>query len=303
MMRSFSAVFEPLRVGQDADAGDFSGVVGQGLTLRDWLTAGGTLLAFLIVARLLRMVVTKVVARTDTEGTIAQPVGKIVQQFVVFLGVIYSLNALSVQIGPLLGALGITGIAIAFALTAILENVFASVVLKTRRPLVRGDQVSAVGHSGTVEEINFRTVILRSFDGEKVIIPSSDVNSEPLVNHTSFGPRRSTIPISVAYNTHLPTAQDALLAAVESVHGVIDAPAPDVLCTAFGDSSIDFDVRFWHEPDIATTLSVRSSVAMALKAGLDAANIEIPFPQRVVTMVRDAAADRDPDRTSDQSES
>ncbi len=64
-------------------------------------------------------------------------------------------------------------------------------------------------------------------------------------------------------------------------------PAPQAWVTTFGESSIDFDVRYWHDPDIATVFRVRSEVAMAIKAAFDGAGVEIPFPQRVVTMVRD----------------
>ena len=73
--------------------------------------------------------------------------------------------------------------------------------------------------------------------------------------------------------------------------GVLDSPAPQAWVTAFSESSIDFDVRFWHASDIATTFRVRSDVAMSLKAAFDREGIEIPFPQRVVTMVAD---DREP---------
>ena len=126
--------------------------------------------------------------------------------------------------GPLIGALGITGIAIAFALTAILENVFASVVLKTRRPIKIGDQITTHDHSGTVEEINFRTVVLRNFDGEKVVLPSSMVNNERVVNHTDRPTRRTVLPVGVAYGTDLAHAQSVILQAVQGVARSARAP-------------------------------------------------------------------------------
>ena len=169
---------------QSDDAPALDEFVPDGLTAQDWITAGITLVAFLVVARVLRTVVTRLVAKTDSEGQIATFVGRLVQNLVAIVGLVYSLNVLGVQIGPLLGALGITGIAIAFALTAILENVFASVVLKTRRPIKIGDQFTAMEQSGTLEEVNFRTVVMRNFDGEKVVIPSAMVNNDVMVNHT-----------------------------------------------------------------------------------------------------------------------
>lgn len=277
---------------QSDDAPALDEFVPDGLTAQDWITAGITLVAFLVVARVLRTVVTRLVAKTDSEGQIATFVGRLVQNLVAIVGLVYSLNVLGVQIGPLLGALGITGIAIAFALTAILENVFASVVLKTRRPIKIGDQFTAMEQSGTLEEVNFRTVVMRNFDGEKVVIPSAMVNNDVMVNHTDRPIRRTVLPVGVAYGTDLPTAQRVILDATSSIDGVEAEPAPQAWVTAFGDSSIDFDVRYWHRSDILSMFRTRSEVAMAIKAGFDAEGIEIPFPQRVVTMVDD-----EPDRS------
>lgn len=271
----------------EPDLDELDGVVREGLTARDWITAGLTFVAFVIAGRVIRRLVVRAVRRTDHEGTIALFVGRLVQNLLAFVGFVYALSVLGVRIGPLLGALGISGIAIAFALTAILENVFASAMLKTRRPIAIGDQATTNGHSGVVEEINFRAVLLRNFDGERVVLPSSLVLNEPLVNHTAHGIRRTVLPVGVAYGTDLARAQNVILDAVRAVAGVREFPGPQAWVTAFGESSIDFDVRFWHDPDIATLFRVRSGVAMAVKAAFDDAGIEIPFPQRVVTMTDD----------------
>ncbi len=102
------------------DQDSLSEVVGQGLTAQDWIVAGSTLVGFIVAGRLLRTVVTRVVRKTDTEGAIARFVGRLAQNLVVLVGVVYALSVLEVQIGPLLGALGVTGIAVAFAMTAVM---------------------------------------------------------------------------------------------------------------------------------------------------------------------------------------
>jgi small conductance mechanosensitive channel len=258
-----------------------------GITTDQWVTAGATLVGFLVAAVVLRAVIERILRRTDAEGQIASFVARMVRNVVALVGIVYALDSLGVSIGPLIGALGITGIAIAFALTAILENVFASVVLKTRKPIAVGDQVTTNEQSGTVEEINFRTVVVRNFDGEKVVLPSSLVNNDVMVNHTDRPARRTVLPVGVAYGTDLPRAQSVILGATQNVQGVLDSPPPQAWVTTFNDSSIDFDVRYWHESDILTMFRVRSGVAMAIKAAFDAEGIEIPFPQRVVTLPDD----------------
>jgi small conductance mechanosensitive channel len=270
---------------------ELEGVVREGLTATDWLVAGATFAGFVIAGLVLRRVIERLVRRTDPEGNIARFAARVVQNLVVLVGLLYALTALGVQIGPLVGALGVTGIAIAFAVTAILENVFASVMLKTRRPIRVGDQVWTKERTGTVTEINFRAVVLDSFDGERVFIPSSMVMDDVIVNHTATPTRRTVLPVGVAYGTDLHRAQDAIVGAATGVAGVLAAPAPQAWVTTFNESSIDFDVRFWTASDIATVFRVRSGVAMAIKDAFDREGIEIPFPQRVVTMVPDETTD------------
>jgi small-conductance mechanosensitive channel len=84
------------------------------------------------------------------------------------------------------------------------------------------------------------------------------------------------------------------------VDGVHAPPLPQAWVTTFGESSIDFGIRFWHQPDIATLFRVRSAVAMAVKAAFDAEGIENPFPQRVVTMVEPSGDGRGPGRSVEQ---
>ncbi len=283
-------------LGQTDEVPDLGEALPDGLTADHWIRAGVTLLAFIVVGRIIRIVVERIVRKTDSEGQIARFVGRIVQNLLIVVGLVYALGILEVKVGPLLGALGVSGIAIAFALTAILENVFASVVLKTRRPIKVGDEVTTQDHSGTVEEINFRTVVLRNFDGEKVVLPSAMVNNDVMVNHTELPTRRTVVTVGVAYGTDLAHAQSVILRAVQGVQGVLGTPPPQAWVTTFNDSSIDFDVRYWHPSDIASMFRVRSAVAMAIKVAFDAEGIEIPFPQRVVTLPAGDQRDR-PDDT------
>src|SRR5918911_169522 len=107
-----------------------------------------------------------------------------VTDWVVAGGVMYSLSVLGVRLGPLVGALGIGGVALAFAAQTILANFLGSIILQLRRPFRRGDQIATAGCEGTVEDVNFRTVVLRTFDGERVLVPCSQVLSNPITNHT-----------------------------------------------------------------------------------------------------------------------
>ncbi len=257
-------------------------VLADGLTAVDWAIAAGVLAGALLLARLARSLSARRVARSDGSAAAAKVVGRLVSVAVVVAGLLYCLGVLGVRLGPLLGAIGIGGIAVALAAQSLLGDFIASVLLQIRRPFRIGDQILTNGYEGTVEDVNFRTVVLRSHDGERVYVPSSDVLSEVIVNHTTLRRRRTTLAVGVAYGTDLEQAQAVLIEAATAVSSVLGEPAVEAHVEAFNDSSIDFAVRFWHAPDMATMWATRSAVAMAVKRGLDNADITIPFPQRDV---------------------
>ncbi len=265
----------------------------QGLSATDWITAAVILVGAIVLSRVVKALTAHVVERGEGAGKAAQLVGRVVGALVVVGGFVYALQVLGVRLGPLLGALGIGGLALAFAAQSILENLFASVLLQSRRPFRLGDQIATNEIEGTVEDVNFRTVILRTYDGEKVLIPCSQVLNAPITNFTARGTRRTTLDVGVAYGTDLDTAQQVLLRAAASVEGVRPQPVPEAWVEQFGESSIDFALRWWHLPDIATTWRVRSGVAMAVKAAFDEAGIEIPFPQRTLGFLPGATVDLD----------
>lgn len=257
-------------------------VLARGLTAGDWILAGGVFLGGVVVGRSLRALLTRRITHEDAERSAAVVLGRLAGYVAVVAGLVYALSVLDVRIGPLLGAVGIGGIAVALAGQSLLADFFSSVILQVRRPFRRGDEIGTNDWDGRVEEVNFRTVVLRSFDGERVFVPSAKVLNTPIVNFTSLGRRRTTLTIGVDYDSDLGATQQVLLQAVSAVDGVLESPPPEALVEGFGDSSIDFAIRYWHAPDIATLWRVRSRVAMAARSALEGAGITIPYPQRVL---------------------
>ncbi|MDQ6615381.1 MAG: mechanosensitive ion channel family protein [Actinomycetota bacterium] len=253
-------------------------VVSRGLTLQDWAIAGVVLVGAVVLGWALKSVLLRAIHRGDTEGAAAEAVSRAVGSIVAVIGIIWGLSLVGVRLGPLVGALGIGGVALAFAAQAILANFLGSIILQVRRPFRRGDQISSGSSEGTVVDVNFRTVVLRTFDGQRVLVPCTDVLNHPIVNHTALGRRRTTLTIGVGYDCDLQQARKVLVAAVEATEGVLKRPPPEVWVEAFGESSISLAVRFWHAPDIATLWRVRNDVAISSKQALDDAGISRPFP-------------------------
>ncbi|MGI8793940.1 MAG: mechanosensitive ion channel family protein [Acidimicrobiales bacterium] len=275
-----------LQLAQQSDSEtELSNVLGTGLTAADWLAAGGIFVGSILVARVAQSIASRLLKRQDADDAVVRFVSHIVRNVVVLAGLVYALVTLQVRMGPLLGAVGIGGLAVAFAAQSILENTFASILLRTRRPFRRGDEITTGSHSGTVMDVNFRTVVIRTYAGERVLVPCALVLGEGIVNHTVNGSRRSTLTIGVAYSTDLRHAQQLLVDAASAVAGVRQIPPVEAWVEEFADSSINFALRYWHNPDRATLWKVRSDVAIAVKTIFDANGVTIPFPQRVVGFV------------------
>ena len=155
-------------------------------------------------------------------------------------------------------------------------------MLQIRRPFTYGDEVEINERTGRVRDIDARLVTIVTPDGETLLVPSAVVIKSEVVNYTAQGGRRTDAPIGVAHRSDLADSKRALRQAVDSVDGVRRDPPPTVLLTGFGDSSIDFVVRYRHDPSIAAFWRVRSDVTFAIDRELTDAGITIPFPQRTL---------------------
>ncbi|MEM7139414.1 MAG: mechanosensitive ion channel domain-containing protein [Actinomycetota bacterium] len=259
------------------------------VTLEDWLTAAGiaagTILVTVLIGRLLMVGLNRRLAQPSLAVGL---VVRIVRWTILLFGFVYAASVVGVEIGPLIGALGLGGLAIALALQPVLQNLFAGVVLQTERPLECGEEVSTNGYDGVVLDVTGRAVVLKTFDGELVTIPNSRVLDNPVVNHTRDRIRRSRVEVGVAYSSDLATATEVLRDAVMATGGVMDEPAPVVVATAFNDSSIDFELDFWHVADETEERVTRAAVMTSVHAALAAADITIPFPQTDVHLPREA---------------
>ena len=273
---------DPGLLSQDTDLESLRNALGdEPLTLWDWGTAGIIIVVAFVASRAVKFILKRFLA-SRWDSAVVDLMARLIGYAIVAFGVIYALEQLGVQIGPLLGALGIVGIALAFALQDILENFVAGLLLQIRRPFSYGDQISSGDIEGTVESIDARSVTVLTPDGETVYLPSSQVITDAIYNHTERGRRRSSVAIGVAYGSDLDLVKSTFAEAVDGLDAISARPEPEVLFTGFGDSSVDFVVRFWHPPSIADSWKARDAVGLALDKAANEAGIEIPFPQRVI---------------------
>jgi len=245
----------------------------------DWTRFGVVVLVGLVLAQGLYAGIARAQARRGSDLRGARAFGRIVRVVIIVATAIYALAQLGVRIGPLLAAAGVGGVALAFAIRSIFENFLAGVLILLRRPFRTGDEIVSEDHEGTVEDVNLRAVILRTYDGQRVFIPNGQILSAPLVNRTAFAVRRSELVVGVAYDADLDEAVSVICRALAAAEDILDDPPPAALCSAFGDSAVELCVRFWHGATIEQAWRARHAAVLAVKNGLDSAGIVIPFPQ------------------------
>ena len=234
-----------------------------------------------VLAVVLRRVLVRVVDR-EADQHLGRIIGRFLSVIVVAVGAVYALDVVGVSIGPLVGALGVGSVALAFAAQDILQNLVAGVLLQIRRPFRVGEQIGSGDYEGVVQDVNLRTVELTTYDGLTVYLPNAEVLRTPIVNYTRTPWSRTELTVGLAYDTDLEQARTVLLDACRATEGVQEAPPVEAWVHQFGESSIDIAVRYWHAADIASRWRVRSAVAISVKAALDRAGMTIPFPQRTL---------------------
>ena len=210
--------------------------------------------------------------------------GRLAQGLLLLAGLLVAtaIVAPSVKPADLLAGLGIGGVAIGFAFKDILQNFLSGVLILLREPFRIGDQIESGEFEGTVEAIETRATLINTYDGKRVVIPNSQIYTNPVVVNTAFESRRSQYDVGISYADDLKLAAEVMLDAVNQCEGVVSDPAPDVLVVELADSSVNLRCRWWTKPEQATVMKVKDQVVSAVKMELDRSGIEIPFPVRTV---------------------
>ncbi len=251
------------------------------IALRDILAFPLTLVLAYMASRAIRSLLDEDVY---TRVTLARGVENAVStttHYVLLLGGFFlALGAAGIDLGRFTILAGAFGVGIGFGLQNVVNNFVSGLILLFERPIQAGDHIQLDGLLGEVQNIGIRASTVLTFQGAEVIVPNGDLLAGQLINWTlSNRHRRVEIPVGVAYG-HRPTEVIPILRRVlDREDRILTEPAPSVLFRGFGDSSLNFEIRFWAR-DYLTYMLLTSDVASAVYDELERAGITIPFPQR-----------------------
>ncbi|GGI28707.1 mechanosensitive ion channel family protein [Pedobacter mendelii] len=237
------------------------------------------------IAKYIRKFIHKMIKRVIHNETLDSLFSSLIYIFLLGIIIFIALSVLQLDkaVTSILAGAGILGLALAFAFQDIAANFMSGIFLSIRKPLKLGDVVKIKEYMGTVEEINLRDTVIKTYQGQMVIMPNKDVFQNPIENYTLLGKRRVDLVVGVSYGDDLDKVKLITLEAVKDIPGLAEDESITMFYTDFADSSINYVIRLWiNISEKVNFLEVKSQAIMKIKKAYDANDIMIPFPIRTM---------------------
>ena len=207
-------------------------------------------------------------------------VKKLTHYALMLIGFLVAMSMAGIDLKNLTILFGAFGIGIGFGLQGIVNNFISGLILLFERPVKVGDTIVVGDTTGVIISIGMRSTVVETWDRSEIIVPNSQIISEKVTNWTlSSSVARVVLPVGVKYGTDMQKVITLLESVAAENELVIEDPQPSAVFIAFGDSSIDFQLRAWIE-NVENRLKVRSELGVAIDNAFRKHSIEIPFPQQ-----------------------
>jgi len=245
--------------------------------LPDLLAALAILFVFWLGYRISRKPLRLILQRANFhENLIKLLIDNLYKSILLFFSIVMAGGQIGINVGAMLAGFGVAGIAIGFAAQDSLANTIAGFLIFWDKPFELGDWINVAEQYGQVTHITLRSTRIRTLNNTYVVLPNKSIIEQVLVNHSKHGATRIEVPVGIAYKENIPDARKVILKRIEEIETILKDPAPDVVVTQLGSSSVDMIVRIWIE-DAKDEKPVFYRVMEESKLALDAAGIEIPF--------------------------
>ncbi|HEX2547832.1 MAG TPA: mechanosensitive ion channel domain-containing protein [Ramlibacter sp.] len=228
----------------------------------------------------------KVLRGTVTDLSLRKAAANVLRGALLAIGFLFALSAAGVDLTALSVLGGAIGVGLGLGLQKLAANYVSGFVILAERSLRIGDTIKVDGFEGVVADIKTRYTLIRAGDGRASVVPNEKLVSERVENLSIADPRVVlTTDVTVGYDSDIMAVQGLLVDAALRTQRVLAEPAPSARLNNFGADGLEMRLLFWIDDPQNGTLNVRSDVNLKILAALREANIEIPYPQRVVRMI------------------
>jgi small conductance mechanosensitive channel len=237
------------------------------------------------LSRFLKSVLLKRVAQESIKSIIARTSFIIV----VLIGFFIALGILDLDkvLTSVLAGAGVVGLAIGLALQGTLSNTFSGIILSFLPNIKIGDWIETNNHAGRVVDINLRSVTILESDNNFVMIPNSKIIEAPFKNFSGTNRSRIVVECGVGYESDLEFVKKVTTEAVAEIFKQTGNEQIELYYTKFGDSSINYVIRYWADVrDRRDIVKAQSAAIMAIKKAYNENGINIPFPIRTLDFAK-----------------
>lgn len=218
--------------------------------------------------------------RIAPNAFIADLLRQLVRLVFFVIGAVMALDILGATalLGTILGAAGIVGLAIGFAVRDTVENYIASILLSVRQPFRPKDYIRIDDLEGSVISLTSRATILLDLDGNHIRIPNATVFKSNIVNYSRNPQRRFLFQVGVGPESNLDVALETGLARIGALDFVLDNPGPDAWIEDIGDSNVVLTFTGWIDQNVTGFLKARSEALRLTKLALEEKGFTLPEP-------------------------
>lgn len=255
------------------------------LNLPNFVLAVVVFIIFVIIAKYISKLINRILLKRRSQDSIRQVTAKVARIVVITIGFFVALGLLNLDkvLTSVLAGAGVLGLAIGLALQGTLTNTFSGVILSFLDELQIGDWVETNGFAGEVMVINLRNIMIKESDNNYVVIPNSKIIDSPFKNFTRTPRSRVMLKCGVAYSSDLEMVQTLTKETIAGIFPQRGNEEVEFMYTGFGDSSIDFVVRYWTDVTRNKDILVAKNTAIiAIKKAFDQNKVTIPFPIRTI---------------------
>lgn len=239
----------------------------------------------LIVARSIGKFALKLCEKNSVDVTLSLFIASTVKLLIVAMVLVICLGKFGISVAPFVAAIGAVSLSAGLALQGVFSNYGAGFTIILTRPFVVGNTITINDISGVVTEIKLAHTLLATEDGEIITIPNKHIVGEVITN--SFANKVVEASVGISYSADPEVAIQVIKQSLAQFDELSQESPPQVGIEAFADSSVNIAYRYWVPTD--RYFEVQYQVNLAVFKALQTADIEIPFPQREVTLKNAAA--------------
>lgn len=234
--------------------------------------------------KLLSKLMMRIIYATKIDNAIGGFVVGLIRVILSILLVLAIISMLGISGNSFLVVFSSVAIAVGMTLKDSLANIANGIVIIITKPFKKGDHIAVGDFEGVVKSIKILTTEIYTFDNKKIVIPNSTIVNSTLTNYTANSTRRADIVIGVSYESDIKQVKKILLDILEKHELVLDIPKYSVILKDFGDSSLDFQLKFWTKT--GDYYSAINDIKEIIVEEFRKNNIEIPYNKLDVQLVK-----------------